>query len=185
MNRFASVRGRKTGSKEKSKRQRPNIILPDGYHPSKFAGSADNKNIIILCAPLTVTQNVWQRWHPFERIKFRDLCIPILRDQINHVLGGGYPRPHFLGFVELSIIRCSNATNATDDDGEEGGVKPVRDLLCMPRLKPKYKNERPGFGVIQDDNKRFLKVVSREDRPLGHWEKLPGPATWLFLRTKE
>jgi hypothetical protein len=128
-----------------------------------------------LCGPLTPTANDWARWHWSHRRSFRDACLTVLSEQVRHTIGGRF-NPPWTQLAHITAVRCSLARVMADTENVHAGLKELIDALLMPQPK------RPGIGLLVDDNPRHLLPVEVEDRPLGRWNGLPGPGTWIWVR---
>lgn len=134
---------------------------------------------IEICAPLIPTQNTWDRLHWATRRRFaHNVCYPLLRDQVDHLLGRRRVVPWFQK-ARLSVVRCSNATVKADPFNLTAALKGLIDLLQIPALV-KANNPTTGLGLIFDDSSKYLEKGEIKDEPKGHWTK-PGPGTWLII----
>lgn len=139
-------------------------------------------NSILLCAPLSPTQNVRDRQHWSTKNKYRNLAYSILRDQIRRLAGGGYTQPIW-NKVILEFVRCSMGTVMADTANIIGGLKSIIDVLQCSRTVQMRKTgnlrDYPGIGLFKEDSPKYVTLGSIEDRPRGHWKDLPGPGTWV------
>ena len=125
-------------------------------------------DVLRLCCPLSPSQNVLQGWHWAKRGRYRDVCLPILTWQVNHLVsipqGKAWAR-----VVEISLVRCSTATVAADPSNLWAGLKGPIDCLVRSGLVPNDTPEHVRLGTVQD-------------RPRGSWGHLPGPGSYIIIR---
>jgi len=156
------------------------IQLPGG-NPVDLA-YFDGKTLA-LCLPLTPTQNVYDRMQRYQRAEIINATYPIMRDQVNKVLGRR--NNIWSEKIDLKIIRCSTSHVPTDQHNVLGGCKGVIDLLQKPKIIHEKKKNKTrvfkGVSIVEDD--RNIRVKSAEDRTKKHWN-LPGPGTWFFIRKR-
>ncbi len=138
--------------------------------------------ILVLCLPLTPTQNEHQRWQVSKRIggrvihfskgrHFRSSCLTLATHQVRATLGRF--EPPWAQRVALWVVRCG--PRPCDPTNISAGLKEALDVLLISRTG------RPGVGLIPDDSDRYLVNEGSENRSRPNWGPLPGPGTWFFL----
>ena len=166
-----------TGQKTKRKRLRePKIIMPKCMHLSDLPQKTRDQ--LILCAPLSPTQNTWDNWHWAKKRAYRKACYTLLLPQVTQMIGVPNGKP-WTKRARISIIRCSQATREADLSNIWGGLKAVIDVLLAPQ------KTRTGCNLITDDSPKYLELGSLEDRRRNKWGVHPGPGTWIFLKRIE
>jgi len=128
---------------------------------------------LVLCAPLTPTKNIWERMAWPERQRYRRVCMPIIRDQLNRALGIPRPSP-WAERIRLDVVRCSMGTRAADPTNLEAGVNPILDLLRSGS------SGVMAYYLIHDDSAEFVVRGDFVDEPRGSWSR-PGPGTWMLI----
>jgi len=155
--------------------------MPTRIHTSEIAQI--NGDIIRLCAPLTPSQNVvnkWVRKRMYREIKaFRTLTLDHLKAQVNTVLGTGYSKP-WAEFVEIEVVRCG--TRPLDLSNIIGGLKYTID--CLQVRWGGNKTFFLGAGLVTDDTEDHLEIINVKNRARPKWRELDH-GTWLFIRRIE
>lgn len=95
------------------------------------------------------TLNQWQRMNRWERQKYeRDLYL-LVRAAVSE------PPRQPANPARIHIVR-GNPPPRPDHDNLVGGLKPLMDVLCCPRLR------KAGWGFIVDDSPQFLDSYTAE-----------------------
>jgi len=134
--------------------------------------------VLHLCLPVTPSANTILGWAWSQSshlsIYKRDAASAVWTAVT--IALGSVPRARGTYWAEcatLSIIRCSRSRRRIDDDNVVGGCKYSRDALVST-------------GVLIDDNPGRLQMAYPvEDRAMGKWQGLHGPATHFFLTRRE
>lgn len=130
--------------------------------------------VLHLCLPLTVSGNSILGWtwsHSAHLMVYKRDAASAVWAAVTMALGGvpAVRGEHWADHATLGIVRCSRSCKPLDDDNVVGGCKYHRDALRST-------------GVIIDDNPSRLQMIYPvEDRPVGKWGVLHGPATHFFL----
>lgn len=101
----------------------------------------------------TVLLNVWQRMHWAEKKKY----MTRISWMVSAAVGYRPPKPLQRAWVH---VERHNPKPFPDHDGLIGGLKPLLDVLCCPRLRQPH-----GLGFIVDDSPQFLKYLTAESKP--------------------
>lgn len=141
----------------------------------------EKTRILRLCAPLTPSQNVYNKWISQKKYRlirrFRDQTLSHLKLQCLIALGPGYRRP-WANKIRLDIIRCSNTYARLDPPNIIGGCKLTIDAL--QHIYGTKKNTYVGTGVITDDSENHLELGTVKNVPKNQWDDL-GVGTWLII----
>ena len=157
-------------------------LMPRHTQPEQLAEYNPATQVLRLCAPLTPSRNIIDKWRASKRyseiIKFRNVTLDHLKAQVLCTLGLGYPKP-WADQVDVRIVRCSNTSRHLDQDNIIGGCKITLD--CLQMKFGGFRTWYEGVGLIKDDTSAHLKISFVESRLRGRYGGL-GVGTWLYIR---
>lgn len=151
--------------------------------PEKLGWLDTLTDTLRLCAPLTPSRNVLDRWKASKNyssiMKFRKATLDHLKTQAICAFGHhGYPRP-WAEKIDVHIIRCSNTKRHIDHDNILGGCKITLD--CLQIKFGGHKTWYDGVGLIENDSHEHMTVTMVESRVRGHYGGLD-VGTWLYIK---
>lgn len=154
--------------------------LTDLISPQESSTSQEitEHGVLHLCLPVTPSANsiLGWAWSQSSYLSiFKREAASAVWTAVTIALGS-VPRAKGTYWAEcatLGIVRCSRGRRRIDDDNIVGGCKYHRDALIKT-------------GVLIDDNPgRLTMTYPVEDRVVGAWGLLHGPATHFFVKKEE